>query len=117
MPKIGYVVQINVNPSGGVPKRRVPSAIVTVNGLIGDKQRNLRFHGGPGRAISLYSFEHIQALRAEDHPIAPGSIGENLTIAGLEWAALAVGDRLSIGDTLRIEITSYAAPCSNIIDS
>src|SRR5207245_123508 len=56
----------------------------------------------------------IQALQAEGHPIAPGSTGENLTIGGLDWAALKIGDQLQIGDQLRIEITGYAAPCSNI---
>jgi MOSC domain-containing protein YiiM len=117
MPKTGYVVQINVNPNGGVPKQRILSALVGVDGVAGDKQRNRRFHGGPERAVSLYSYEHIQALQAEGHPIAAGSTGENLTIGGLDWSAIAPGDRLTIGAGLRIEITGYAAPCSNIIDS
>ena len=43
----GRVVQINVNPQGGVPKHSVPSAHVTTQGVVGDKQRNRRFHGGP----------------------------------------------------------------------
>ena len=115
--KTGSVVQINVNPNGGVPKQRVTSAVVTVSGVAGDKQRNRRFHGGPQRAVSLYSYERILALQAEGHPIAPGSTGENLTIGGLDWAAIAPGDRLSIGAGLRIQITGYAVPCSNIIAS
>jgi len=115
--KTGAVIQVNVNPSGGVPKARVPSARITVKGVAGDRQRNRRFHGGPQRAVSLYSYEHIQALQAEGHPITPGSTGENLTIGGVDWTVLTVGDRLQIGDQLRIEITGYAAPCSNIIDS
>jgi MOSC domain-containing protein YiiM len=117
MPTTGRVVQINVNPNGGVPKYAVASALVTTKGVAGDKQRNRRFHGGPQRAVSLYSHDHIQALQAEGHPITPGSCGENLTIGGLDWTVLSVGDRLQIGDQLRIEITGYAAPCSNIIDS
>jgi MOSC domain-containing protein YiiM len=116
-PRNGQVIQINVNPNGGVPKHRVPSAQVTFDGVIGDKQRDRQFHGGPTRAVSLYSYERIQALQAEGHPIAPGSSGENLTIGGLDWGELQVGDRLRIGDWLRIEITGYAAPCSNIVES
>ncbi|HEU5098566.1 MAG TPA: MOSC domain-containing protein [Roseiflexaceae bacterium] len=115
--KTGRVIQVNVNPKGGVPKARAASACVTANGVAGDKQRNRRFHGGPQRAVSLYSYEHILALQAEGHPIAPGSAGENLTIGGLDWPALKVGDRLAIGAGLLIEITGYAAPCSNIADS
>jgi MOSC domain-containing protein YiiM len=111
------VVQINVNPRGGVPKHRVASAEITAAGVAGDKQRDLRYHGGPNRAVSLYSSEHIAALRDEGHPIVPGSAGENLTIAGLDWPALEAGDRLRIGEQLRVEITGYAAPCNNIAES
>jgi len=117
IPHTGRVVQINVNPQGGVPKHRVPSAQVTFGGVAGDRQRDRRFHGGPERAVSLYAYERIAALQAEGHPIAPGSTGENLTIAGLDWGGLKVGDRLRIGDRLGIEITRYAAPCDNIADS
>jgi MOSC domain-containing protein YiiM len=117
MPKNGILIRINVNPDGGVPKQPIASAHITAEGVAGDKQRNRRFHGGPQRAVSLYSYEHIQALQAEGHPITPGSTGENLTIGGLNWAVLNLGDQLQIGDRLRIEITGYAAPCSNIVAS
>jgi MOSC domain-containing protein YiiM len=115
--KTAHVVQINVNPEGGVPKYRVPSAVVTVGGVAGDKQRDRQFHGGPTRAVSLYSYEHIQALQAEGHTIEPGSTGENLTLGGLDWPTLQVGHRLRVGEWLRIEITGYAAPCDNIVES
>jgi MOSC domain-containing protein YiiM len=115
--KLGRLIQINVNPKGGVPKHRMPRAEVTSGGVAGDKQRDRRFHGGPQRAVSLYSYEHIQALQAEGHSITLGSTGENLTIGGLDWEQLRIGDRLRIGDQLRIEITGYATPCDNIIDS
>ena len=111
------VLQINVNPHGGVPKQRVASTQVTTEGVAGDKQRDRRYHGGPTRAVSLFSYERIEALRAEGHPIAPGSTGENLTLGGLDWAGLDVGDRLRIGDRLHIEITGYASPCNNIAAS
>jgi MOSC domain-containing protein YiiM len=116
-PSRARVVQINANPRGGVPKHAVASTEVIASGVVGDKQRDLRHHGGPTRAVSLYSYERIEALRAEGHPIAPGSTGENLTIGGLDWAELGVGDRLRIGEQLRIEITGYAAPCNNIAES
>ncbi len=115
--KTGQVVQINVNPEGGVPKQPVPQAEVTIEGVCSDKQRDRRYHGGPTRAVSLFSYERIHALQAEGHAIAPGTTGENLTISGLDWDTLQVGDCLRIGDRLRIEITGYAAPCSIIADS
>lgn len=115
--KPAYVVQISVNPKGGVPKYRVPGAMLTFNGVTGDKQRDRRFHGGPQRAVCLYSVEQIEALQAEGHSIAPGTTGENLTLSGLDWPALKIGDRLRIGDAVELEITSYTTPCRNIRES
>ncbi len=110
-PRAGaHVHQVSVS-DGGVPKRAVPEARVTVAGLSGDRQRNRTFHGGPDRAVCLYSLEAIEALRAEGHTMSPGAAGENLTITGLEWANLQPGDRLGIGLHVQLEIMSYTAPC------
>ena len=102
--------QISVS-DGGVPKLPVPEARITVNGVAGDRQRSPDIHGGPDRAVCLFSLEIIEALRAEGHSITPGSSGENLTISGLDWAHLKPGDRLRIGDAVKLEILSYTFPC------
>ncbi len=104
------IVQINVS-LGGVPKSPVPEARVTVNGVEGDRQNNLKYHGGPDRAVCLWSLEIIEMLQQEGHPIAPGSAGENITLWGLDWSALVPETRLQLGSDLQIEITDYAAPC------
>lgn len=113
----GRVVQININPNGGVPKHPVPTAEITIDGVRGDRQRDREHHGGPRRAVSLYSAERIAALQAEGHPIAPGTTGENLTISGLDWEQLAIGDRLLIGSWVELEITDYTTPCNTIAGS
>jgi MOSC domain-containing protein YiiM len=110
----GRVESINVNPKGGVPKHRVASAAIHANGVAGDKQRDLRYHGGPTRAVSLYSLELIDALRTEGHPISPGTTGENLTISGLEWETIGPGDLFRVGDEVLLEITKFAGPCKHI---
>ena len=112
----GRVVQINVSP-GGVPKWPVPRATLGPLGLSGDAHRDNRHHGGPTRAVCIYSMEQIRALQAEGHAISPGSIGENLTTEGVDIGALQPGDRLAIGDRILLEITGYATPCMNIVDS
>ncbi|MBD2233422.1 MOSC domain-containing protein [Phormidium tenue] len=114
MTPTGRVVQISVS-SGGVPKLPVPAGEVTRDGLEGDRQRNLKFHGGPDRALCLWSLEVIELLRQEGHPIAPGSVGENFTLAGLDWASLAPGSQLCLGDQVWLEITDYAVPCRTIM--
>jgi MOSC domain-containing protein YiiM len=108
----GRVVSIH-RSNGGVPKLAVPAARITVAGVEGDRQRNLRHHGGPDRALCLYSLELIEALRAEGHPVEPGSMGENLVIAGVDWRQMVPGVRLRLGD-VEIELTSFAHPCRNI---
>ena len=83
------VHSINVNPSGGVPKHPVPLTRLTVSGVEGDRQNDLKHHGGPSRAVSLFSSELIEALQEEGHPIQPGSTGENLTLRGVMWQDMA----------------------------
>jgi MOSC domain-containing protein YiiM len=106
------VESINVS-DGGVPKRPIQSARITREGVEGDRQRDLRFHGGPERAVTLFSSERIDLLRAEGHPITAGSTGENLTLSGLDWDEIGPGARLRVGDA-EIEITRHAAPCAVI---
>jgi MOSC domain-containing protein YiiM len=110
---IGRIFQISIS-NGGVPKHGQFEAQLTESGIIGDVQRNLKYHGGPDRALCLYSLEKILALQEEQHPIFPGAIGENLTITGLDWELLEPGARLRLGELALIEITSYTTPCQHI---
>ena len=110
MQRTGVIHQLNVS-SGGVPKWPIAEARVDAAGLEGDKQADRGRHGGPDRALSLYSFECIQVLRAEGHSIAAGSAGENVTLSGIDWRAMVPEARIRLGDDALIEITDYAAPC------
>lgn len=112
---IGTLVSINVS-NGGVPKRPLECCLISEKGLEGDRQRDLRYHGGPDRAVCLFSEDLISALQAEGHPIAAGTIGENLTLRGVSWAEMLPGAKLDIGE-VRVELTDYAAPCNNIAGS
>jgi len=109
----GRIFQLNTSP-GGVPKLAVREAVVTEVGLVGDDHNFPEIHGGPERALCLYSLEHILRLQAEGHPIFPGSTGENVTVAGLDWERLEPGTRLALGDEVQIEITRYTTPCNSM---
>jgi len=113
---IGHIYQINIS-RGGVPKLPVEQAEVTDLGLKGDEHNDWRDHGGPLRALCLYTLEQIQRLQAESHPIFPGLAGENITLQGIDQAALVPGLRLALGESVEIELTSYAAPCKTITAS
>ena len=107
------IIQINVNPNGGVPKMPVEQTRLGFERVEGDKQRDKRYHGGPTRAVCLYSAEIIEQLRAEGHPIESGWTGENLLVSGLDWNAMVPGVQLQIGEA-QVEITSYVKPCKHI---
>ncbi len=106
--------QIHVS-QGGVPKRAVPSTSISIDGLAGDLQHNLMVHGGPDRAACIYSLERIQALQADEHPIYPEAIGENLTISGLDWTLVSPGSRFIIGKDVILQVTGYTSPCNSIV--
>jgi len=110
-PPYPHVHQINVS-DGGVPKRPVFEATVSERGLDGDRQRNLKFHGGTDRAVCLFSLELVERLQDEGHSIDAGSSGENLTLAGLDWDAIRPGVRLTVGPDIELEVTSYTSPCN-----
>ena len=110
MPAI--LAQINVS-DGGMPKLPVVQAQVTVNGIVGDRQRTLNIHGGPNRAICLYSEELYQWLHEQGVAVVNGQIGENFTTRGLDLPTLKTGDRLRIGGCI-IEITEVRVPCSQL---
>jgi MOSC domain-containing protein YiiM len=114
--QVPRIHQINLS-DGGVPKLPVHEAEVTPLGLVGDRQANTKLHGGPLRALCLYALECIAALQGEGHPISPGSTGENLTLAGLDWAQVIPGTRLLLGDEVVVEITKYTLPCAKIAGS
>jgi MOSC domain-containing protein YiiM len=108
----GILLSINTS-RGGVPKLPRHEAHVTTAGVEGDRQRDRRFHGGPERAVCLYSFDRIRALQAEGHPISIGQAGENLTVTGVDWTAVGPGARLTIGG-VRLLVTSFTVPCRNL---
>jgi MOSC domain-containing protein YiiM len=111
----GRLASINLS-RGGVPKRPVAQCRIGHAGLEGDRQADRRFHGGPERAVTLFSADLIRALRTEGHSIEAGSIGENLTVSGVDWARVVPGAGLEVG-AVRLQITKYASPCAKIAGS
>src|SRR5712664_3130215 len=109
----GRIFQLNTS-QGGVPKLAVREAMLTTTGLMGDVQKFTDIHGGPERALCLYSLERILELQHEGHPIFPGAAGENITIAGIDWQQVVPGVQLALGEEVLLEITSYTSPCNTI---
>jgi MOSC domain-containing protein YiiM len=112
---MGVVFQIN-RSNGGVPKFPVRSVDIHPDGVEGDRQDDLKHHGGPDQNLCLFRLETIVELQNEGHPIVPGSTGENVTTQGLPENHLRPGARLRLGE-IEIELTDYATPCRTIAES
>jgi MOSC domain-containing protein YiiM len=113
MGRTGTIRSINISP-GGVPKNAVSDANVSRLGLIGDAHNDTEGHGGPERAICIYSLEVIGLLQREGHPIDVGTAGENLTLEGINWDLLVPGARIRCGDEVVLEVASFTSPCKTI---
>ena len=92
----------------------MPRARVLRSGIEGDAHRHSELHGGPERALCLYSVEQIEALQAEGHPIEPGALGENLTVAGLGWPAVQPDDFFRLGEDVLVQISRFTSPCLTV---
>jgi MOSC domain-containing protein YiiM len=109
----GTLVQVNVS-KGGMPKLPVAEVRVTAKGLDGDWQKNRKYHGGPNRAVCLFSVELYDRLRGLGIDLAHGAVGENFTVGGMNFQQLGKGDRLRVGAECVVEITDVRVPCRQL---
>ena len=82
----GILAQLNVS-GGGMPKKPIEQAMVNTDGVQGDWQKNRKYHGGPNRAICLYSEELYQGLR-DSGVSGSADLTESLCFAAYNWPLL-----------------------------
>lgn len=98
----GQVVAVCLS-SGGIPRFPVESALLTERGFQNDGHRYDE-HYVPERAATLFCQEILEQFAAGTEPFPPGSVGENLTLAGIDLNGLSPGAQLRIGEAeLRLE--------------
>jgi MOSC domain-containing protein YiiM len=79
--------------------------------LDGDRQADLRVHGGEHKAVYAYAAEHYGWWSKELGRTLPfGAFGENLTIEGFPEEEVCVGDRFRIGGAV-LEAVQPRFPC------
>jgi MOSC domain-containing protein YiiM len=92
---------------------------VGVLGLAGDEQADLSVHGGLSKAVYALPSEHLAWWQAQrqvrgatmfEEALAPGYLGENLSLQGVLEQDLFVGDRLDFGDVV-LRVTQPREPC------
>jgi MOSC domain-containing protein YiiM/uridine kinase len=90
-----------------------PVAIGTL-GVEADAIMDQKHHGGPDQAVYLYRQEDYDWWSAElGRPIAPGTFGDNLTVAGLPGPGALIGSRFDFGDVV-LEVTAPRIPCNTL---
>lgn len=83
-------------------------------GIAGDRQADLRVHGGVDKAVHCYSWTHYAYWREllPGHALlsAPGAFGENFSIAGMDEQEVYLADRWRIGSCV-FEVSQGRQPC------
>ena len=77
------------------------------HGLVGDA------HAGvlPKRQVSLLAVESIDKMRGRGLELNPGDFAENITIEGMNLHKLPIGARLTIGESVLLEVTQIGKEC------
>jgi MOSC domain-containing protein YiiM len=101
--------------SSGIAKQPVGQEILRLDwlNLEGDRQADLRVHGGRDKAVYAYPSEHVMRWNAEltpETPYGPGRFGENLTTRGWLEDAVHIGDIWAWGDAL-LQVSEPRHPC------
>lgn len=99
----------------GIDKKPAPGALhLSATGFVGDRQGDLKRHGGIEKAVHHYPYDHYGPWRSEIEPVAlldrPGAFGENLSTSGLTEEDVAIGDRFRLGGAL-LEVSQGRQPC------
>jgi MOSC domain-containing protein YiiM len=85
--------------------------LVSGDGIRGDSWAHPQIHGGPNQVVLLITSEGNEELIAQGYPLHAGALGENLTVAGLDWRQMRIGQRYRASEVL-LELTKIRAPCS-----
>ncbi|MDH4016673.1 MAG: MOSC domain-containing protein [Actinomycetota bacterium] len=93
-------------------RKRAQAAPVRVEslGFVGDEQHDPA-HGGPNRAVHVFSTEHYSVFEALAGRAIPAPVvGENLTLSGFPDEVAHVGDVVRVG-TARLRVTMPTERC------
>ena len=71
-------------------------------------------HGGKWhRQVSLLAAESIETVKQKLPSLKDGAFAENIITRGLDLSSVTVGDRITIGEEITLEITQIGKKCHN----
>jgi MOSC domain-containing protein YiiM len=123
VPLLGLFVGATLRPlppegqPTGMFKEPVDRARIRVGGIVGDRQGDRRVHGGPEKAVHLFTREAYARIGDARPDVAellrPGILGENLSTSGLIESEVCIGDVYALGSA-RIQVSQPRSPCWKI---
>ena len=116
-PQTGKIVSIVHKPAGIDPRppdhyARVPLQTATLEagrGIVTDGKGNR-----PERQLNIMALESLEQLRAEGYRTAPGEMGEQIVVSGINVNKLAAGTRLRFGKDAVIEVVKPRTGCDRL---
>ena len=104
---MGKIEAICISREKGTVKETVTTAELRVkHGIVGDA------HAGDWhRQVSLLPSESIAKVRDMMPELADGAFAENLVTSGVDLAHVRIGDKVSIGDDVLLEVTQIGKEC------
>jgi MOSC domain-containing protein YiiM len=104
----GKVVSVNISDKKGVRKKPVKEAILKTDfGMEGDAHASSKWH----RQVSLLALESIKKMQDKGLKVTPGDFAENITTEGIDLLRLPVGTKMTIGNTVEVEVSQIGKAC------
>lgn len=96
-----------------IDKRPLSGTVrIEPHGVAGDRQCDVRHHGGRDQALYAYAREEAARWAGElGIDIPPGRFGENLAVSGMPVTDAVIGERWRIGASVVVEVTMPRVPC------
>lgn len=105
---VGKIAAISISKKKGIPKTNVQSARLIENFGIESDAHAGNWH----RQVSLLPLESVEKMRKAGLPnLRPGAFAENLTIEGITLNQLPVGAKITIGESVLLEVTQIGKEC------
>lgn len=102
----GKVRAVSISKAKGQKKENVLLVNLKEDfGILGD------VHAGSERQVSLLAIESIEKMRQKGLKVNPGDFAENITTESIDLLKLSIGDKVSIGRAVILEISQIGKEC------
>lgn len=102
----GSVLTVSTSKEKGQKKKNVSAVEVKEDfGILGDA------HAGSDRQVSLLAVESIEKMIKKGLEVGPGDFAENITTRGIDLLKLELGNKVSIGKDVILQISQIGKVC------